>query len=99
MGEGTEYPVTPEMTQRLLNNFTYHKPFGDQPQRYVTLRDAAKALATMVVGLTPPGREQSLAITKIEEAIFWANAAIARGEVAPVEAPAAPDQPPAQGAS
>jgi hypothetical protein len=28
--------------------------------------------------MTPPSREQSIAITKLEEALFWTNAAIAR---------------------
>jgi hypothetical protein len=31
-----------------------------------------------LVDLMPPGREASLAATKMEEAMFWANAAIAR---------------------
>jgi hypothetical protein len=30
--------------------------------------------------LCPGSRELSLAITKLEEAVFWANAAIARNE-------------------
>ena len=33
----------------------------------------------------PPCREQSLAITALEEAMFWANAAIAREITAPEE--------------
>lgn len=40
----------------------------------LTLRLAAQD----IVDLTPPGREQATALTKIEEAMFWANAAIAR---------------------
>lgn len=76
------------------NNFTYHKPHGDQPQRYEGIRAAGKQLAQHVLATTPASREQSLALTKIEEAIFWANAAVARNEkeppvAAPVE-PAAP---------
>ena len=62
------------------NRFTYHKPFGTQPERYELLRDRAKELAKDIIGWTPVSREQSLAITHLEEAIFWANAAIARNE-------------------
>jgi hypothetical protein len=52
----------------------------DQPERYTALRDQAHQLALSVVNMTPPGREQALALTKLEEAVFFANAAIARGE-------------------
>ena len=62
------------------NRFTYHKPFGTQPERYEFLRSVAKELAIKIERLTPVSREQSLAITHLEEAIFWANAAIARNE-------------------
>jgi hypothetical protein len=62
------------------NNFVYHAPKDDQPQRYELLRGTGKNLAIQILQNTPPSREQSLAITKLEEAIFWANAAIARNE-------------------
>ena len=62
------------------NNFTYHKPFGTQPQRYEQVRAKAKEYAEYLVSNTPVSREQSLALTKLEEAVFWANAAIARNE-------------------
>jgi len=68
-------------TQKELDNrFTYHAPKGDQQQRYVLLREAAKSLAVLIVNNSPASREQSLAITKLEESIFWANAGIARNE-------------------
>jgi hypothetical protein len=67
----------------LALRFTYHAPHGDQPERYVAIRDQAKALAEAIVEKTPHSREQSLAITAIEEAVFWANAAIARREDPP----------------
>ena len=62
------------------NRFTYHSPKEDQPERYVSIRDAAKMFATLIIQIVPESREQSLAITKLEEVCFWANAAIARRE-------------------
>jgi hypothetical protein len=70
-------PVTAEQIDRA---FTYHAPKGDQPRRYEGLRASGKALAKQIVTSSPPGREQSLALTNLEQAIMWANAAIARGE-------------------
>ncbi len=60
--------------------FTYHSPKEDQPERYEALRKRAKGLATLIVKSCPESREASLAITKLEEAIMWANASIARRE-------------------
>jgi len=60
--------------------FTYHSPKADQPERYTAIRAKAKELALFIVDNTPGSREQSVAITHLEEAIFWANAAIARNE-------------------
>lgn len=60
------------------NNFTYHAPHDDQPARYERLRAEAKALATSINDLCPESRERSSAFTKLEEAIMWANASIAR---------------------
>jgi hypothetical protein len=64
----------------LEKRFTHHPPKEGQPQKYDELRDVAKWLAYKIKNHTPPSREQSLALTKIEEAVFWANAAIARNE-------------------
>jgi hypothetical protein len=64
----------------LKNRFTYHPPFGTQQQRYVALRDTAYDLAVMIAESTPDSREQSLALTHLETAIMFANAAIARRE-------------------
>lgn len=64
----------------LSRRFTYHAPKADQPARYEAIRAAAHEFAGEITGLTPTSREQSLAITALEEAVFWANAAIARNE-------------------
>lgn len=69
-----------DMQERLDRDFTYHAPKEGQPERYTQLRAKAKELAEMIVALTPASREQSLALTELETAIFWANAAIARNE-------------------
>lgn len=66
--------------EELINRFTYHAPKGDQPKRYEEIRRMALALATVVHGSCPESHEKSLALTKIDEAVMWANAAIARNE-------------------
>jgi hypothetical protein len=60
------------------NIFTYHAPKPGQPEKYEKLRNKAKELAYLIEELTPGCREQSLAMTKLEEVIFFANAAVAR---------------------
>lgn len=67
----------------LDNIYTYHAPFGDQAQRYTEIRDNAKELAERIIDSCPESRERSLALTNLEQAIFWANASIARNEKQP----------------
>lgn len=74
------YEITQKIGEQVEKTFTYHAPKADQPERYVVLRDMAKDLAYKIIKNTPTSREQSLAITHLEEAIFYANAAIARNE-------------------
>jgi len=69
-----------KVQQQIENNFTYHAPGGNQAERYTKLREEAKKLAYLITELTPYSREQSVAMTHLETAIFWANAAIARNE-------------------
>lgn len=74
------YRLTDQEQQLLEKNFTYHAPKDDQPQRYVMLRNIAKDLAIAISENVPPSRERSLALTNLEQSIFWANAGIARNE-------------------
>lgn len=64
--------------QKIENNFTYHEPTGDQPDRYERIRSKAKELAYVIEEECPESRERSLAMTKLEECSMWANAAVAR---------------------
>ena len=62
------------------NRFTYHAPKAGQPERYEELRSLGKKLAYLVEASCPVSREKSLALTKLEECVMWANASIARNE-------------------
>ncbi len=75
-----KYTPTPKQVEQIQNNFTYHPPKGDQLERYPMIRAAGEKFAELIVTATPPSREQSLALTKLEEVVMWANAAIARNE-------------------
>jgi hypothetical protein len=75
------YAPGPEDVRRNANNFRYHKPHSEsQEQRYGTIRARLLGTADLLLTLCPPGRELSLALTKLEEAMFWGIAAIARNE-------------------
>lgn len=74
------YPWTEKQDADITTRFTYHSPREDQLPRYAKLRNIGRSLAEEIVKRTPPSREQSLALTNLEDAIFWANAAIARNE-------------------
>lgn len=69
-----------DLEQRIKNDFTYHPPTPEQVEKYTKLRAQAKDLAMTIALLCPDSRERSLALTNLEQAIMWANAAIARNE-------------------
>ena len=60
------------------NRFTYHAPKDGQLEIYQNIRTLAKELALEIDEVVPEGREKSIAITKLEEAVMWANSGIAR---------------------
>lgn len=62
----------------LDHNFKHHAPDADAITCHEAVREAARAMAVRVLQVAEPSRERSLALTKIEEAMMWANAAIAR---------------------
>ena len=70
---------TPRLVEDLAHRFNYHPPLTDVRRRqHELVRADCLALAQTLDEALPDGREKSLAITKIEEAMFWANAALAR---------------------
>ena len=76
----SKYTPPPQVTAQIERAFVYHKPKDDQPGRYEAIREKARELAILVAEETPASREQSLALTHLETAIMFANAAIARNE-------------------
>jgi hypothetical protein len=66
------------MNQQIENKFKYHTPKEGQPKKYTALREKAKELAYLIDELCPNSREKSVAVTNLETAVMWANAAIAR---------------------
>jgi hypothetical protein len=75
-----QYPLDPKMQARLANDYTSHAPKPGQQERYQRIRDAARELAMVICENTPASREQSVALTNLDAAVFNANAAIARNE-------------------
>lgn len=72
---------------QLAHRFNHHPPdSAEKITRHEEVRKLLLTTAERLVDLTGPmSREQSTMVTKLEEAMFWANAAIAREITAPAE--------------
>lgn len=60
--------------------FSYHKPKGDQPERYDKIRTAAKLFAYTLIDCCPDSADRTAAIRKLRESVMTANASIALEE-------------------
>ena len=76
----------PLLNEVIENNFTYHSPNPSQQLAYMRIkqlaymriRDKAKELAYLIEKEVPPSREKSLAMTNLEQSVFWANTGVTR---------------------
>lgn len=77
-------PSTADLA-RLERCHTFHPviPELEQARRYEHIRALAKEVGKELLGMCPPSRELSLALTHLEEVVYWANASIARNEQLP----------------
>lgn len=75
-----KYETNEKTKADLTNRFIHHAPKGDQAERYAQLRSECLVIAIGFCEACPPSRELSLALTHLEEAMMFANAAIARNE-------------------
>ena len=67
-----------EQNKQIENNFKYHASSEEQIDDYDRIRNKAKEFAYLIDRIVPNSREKSLAMTKLEEVMMWANAGIAR---------------------
>lgn len=67
-----------KLHERVHHDFTYHSPTQDQILRMQIIREQAGTLAHTIVENCPLGREQSTALTLLEQVSMMANASIAR---------------------
>jgi len=69
----------------LKDRFRHHPPASaDVVRLHEEVRADFTRLAMKLDALLPAGREKAIVFTKIEESMFWSNAAIARTLSAPV---------------
>lgn len=67
--------------QDLKHRFQFHPADAENTKRaHEDVREAMLNAALEVNELLPDGREKSLAVTALEEAMMWANAGIARAD-------------------
>ena len=66
------------MSEDLYNRFIYHNPSEENKPKHQQVNETLLAVAEDFDELLPAGREKALALTKLEEAKMWSNAAIAR---------------------
>lgn len=88
---GMRVPTEAEDQRRSIN-FAHHPPNHNQVRRMQEIRAAAGELSRLLDRCCAPSRELSLAQTRCEELVMWANAAIARHETG--EQPPGPEDPP-----
>lgn len=75
---------TPASHEDIDHRFDYHRPDAERVISHESVRGKCRDLAHDLDTILPPGREKSLALTKLEEVLMWSNAAIARTAPQPV---------------
>lgn len=76
------FPYTPNdnLLEELNNRFIYHTSTDMQANRQAEIRQSFRFLAEILQRTCPPSRELAIAMTKLDEAMFFANSSINRNE-------------------
>ena len=61
-----------DLRDRINKSLTNHTPDITTITHIEMLRKDAKTFGSAIAAYCPPGRERSLAVTKLEEAVMWA---------------------------
>lgn len=70
--------------EQLEHNMTNHAPRDEYVvSLFELLRGYAKELGNAIIDMVPESREQSLALTNLEQTLMWAIAGIARNQSTP----------------
>jgi hypothetical protein len=69
-----------ELRTRIADDFKFHPADENTGPMHQSVRDLCLSLAGSLTHIVPVGRELSLALTNLEQVMFWANAGIARAE-------------------
>jgi hypothetical protein len=68
-----------DIHDRIERDFSFHPATTEERRdEHSSVRVKCKDLAHFIADKVPPGREQALALTHVEEAMHWANAGIAK---------------------
>jgi hypothetical protein len=67
-----------ETVEEIMGRFSFHPSDRHKDEAMARLRLAFKSAASVVADELPESRERSVALRKLEEGLFWANAGVAR---------------------
>ena len=76
--ERMDEKVREQLYKRVDHDFRYHRASDINKARSTEIRSEARSLAEVLVARCPAGRELETALTHLESAVMFANAAIAR---------------------
>lgn len=69
----------PNLRDRIKQDFVFHPANTQEKQNaHSAVRTQCMNLALFMEAQVPHGRELSIALTKLEEAMHWANASLAK---------------------
>jgi hypothetical protein len=67
----------PDIATRIANDFSFHPATDTTAPKHDEVRRICREAALALLLHVPEGRELSLAITSLQEAMMWANAGVA----------------------